>query len=124
MSIGEERRKHIRIFLPGGQVRLVSGILLVLVGKVVDISLGGMKFVCSPEFNVGDEPGLEVTLPNGMKLKCAAKICHMETIENNQNEAIYGAQFTGLGTNEQAELGEFIMKQRAEQDGFLNKKLN
>jgi len=124
MPIGEERRKNIRIFLPGGQVRLVSGILLVLVGKVVDISLGGMKFVCTPEFNVGDEPALEVTLPNGMKLKCNAKICHMETIENNQNEAIYGAQFTGLGTSEQAELGEFIMKQRAEQDGFLNRKLN
>jgi len=124
MLRGEERRKHIRIFLPGGQVRLVSGILLVLVGKVVDISLGGVKFVCSPEFNIGDSIGLEVTLPNGMKLKCSASICHMETRENNQNEALYGVQFDDLGTNEQAELGEFIMRLRAEQDGFLNKKFN
>ena len=54
MLKGEERRKHIRIFLPGGQVRLVSGILLVLVGKVVDVSLGGVKFICSPEFSIGD----------------------------------------------------------------------
>lgn len=124
MLKGEERRKHIRIFLPGGQVRLVSGILLVLVGKVVDISLGGVKFACSPEFATGDEIGIEVTLPSGLKIKCTAKICHVENVENNQNEAVYGAQFIGLGANEQAELGEFIMKQRAEQDGFLNKKLN
>jgi hypothetical protein len=124
MLKGEERRKHIRIFLPGGQVRLASGILLVLVGKVMDISLGGVKFVCSPEFNVGDDIELEVTLPTGIKLKCTAKICHMESRENNQNESIYGAQFLDLGTNEQAELGEFIMRLRAEQDGFINKKFN
>ena len=43
---------------------------------------------------------------------------------NNQNESIYGAQFVDLGTNERAELGEFIMKLRAEQDGFINKKYN
>jgi c-di-GMP-binding flagellar brake protein YcgR len=124
MPQGEERRKHIRIFLPGGQVRLVSGILLVLVGKVIDISLGGVKFVCSPEFSSGDEIGMDLTLPNGLKLKCTAKICYREDRDNNQNEAVYGAQFVNLGTSEQAELGEFIMKQRAEQDGFLNKKLN
>ena len=124
MLKGEERRKHVRIFLPGGQVRLVSGILLVLVGKVVDISLGGVKFVCSPEFDVGDDIGMELTLPTGMKLKCTAKICHMENRENNQNESIYGAQFVDLGTNEQAELGEYIMRLRAEQDSFLNRKYN
>ena len=65
-----------------------------------------------------------MTLPNGMKLKCVAKICHMENKGNNQNESIYGAQFVDLGTNERAELGEFIMKLRAEQDGFINKKYN
>jgi len=124
MVQGEERRKHIRIFLPGGQVRLVSGILLVLVGKVIDISLGGVKFVCTPEFKVGDDLTLEVTLPSGMKLKCTAKISHRENFEHNQNEAVFGAQFIDLCTGDQAVLGEFIMKQRAAQDGYLNDKFN
>ncbi|MBN1822862.1 MAG: PilZ domain-containing protein [Endomicrobiales bacterium] len=123
-TMGEERRKHIRIFLPGGQIRLVSGILLVLVGRVVDISLGGIKFVCSADFKIGDEVDLEVTLPTGMRFKCNGRVCHMEEIQGNESERIFGTQFVNLGVREQFELGEYIMKKRAEQDDILHDKLN
>jgi len=124
MLQGEERRKFIRIFLPGQQVRLVSGILLVRVGKVVDISLGGIKFVCSSDFNMGDEISVEVALPSGLKLKCTASICRAEIINNDKHEVIYGAQFVNLAADEQAELGSYIMQQRAEQDGKLSKEVS
>ena len=51
---GEERRKHIRVFLPNGQVRLVSGPFLALVGKVINLSVGGLKFLCESDVKVGD----------------------------------------------------------------------
>ncbi|MHB9154804.1 MAG: PilZ domain-containing protein [Endomicrobiales bacterium] len=120
---GEERRKHIRIFLPEGQVRLVSGILVVLVGKVVNLSLGGIMFKCSAEFNLGDELELEVTLPNGLKFKATASITHKEMMAGKSDELIYGAQFLGLGANEKLELGEYVMRKRAEQDNLLHGEL-
>ncbi|MFH1368704.1 MAG: PilZ domain-containing protein [Elusimicrobiota bacterium] len=124
MMKGEERRKHIRIFLPGGQVRLVSGPLLALIGKVINISIGGIKFSCESEVNVGDSFDLEITLPNSLKFKCTAKIVYVETIENNENQVVCGAQFVNLSTREQIDLGEFILKMRAEQDNILKNELN
>jgi cell division protein YceG involved in septum cleavage len=120
---GEERRKHVRIFLPGGQVRLVSGMLLALVGKVIDISVGGVKFIGNTGFSAGDDIDLEVTLPSGMKFKCIARIAHYENIPNNEQQIIYGAQFINLSLNERLELGEYVMKKRAEQDDLLHQEL-
>jgi c-di-GMP-binding flagellar brake protein YcgR len=123
MQKGEERRKFIRIFLPGQQVRLVSGILLVRIGKVIDISLGGLKFVCSSDFNMGDEISVEVALPSGIKLKCMASICRADQVSNDKHDVIYGAKFVDLSADEQSELGSYIMQQRAEQDGKLSKEV-
>ena len=123
MLQGEERRKFIRIFLPGLQVRLNSGILFVRIGKVIDISLGGIKFVCSSEFNLGDDINVEVALPSGLKLKCTANINRAEKVNNDKHEVVYGAQFVNLAANEQTELGTYIMEQRAEQDGKLSKEV-
>lgn len=121
---GEERRKHIRIFLPGGQVRLVSGPLLALVGKVIDISIGGLKFICESDVHIGDVFSMEITLPNGMKFKCTAKVVYVEIIQDNENQVLCGAQFVEMSTQEQLELGEFILKIRAEQDNILKQELN
>lgn len=124
MMKGEERRRHIRIFLPGGQVRLVSGPLLALIGKVIDISIGGLKFVCESEIKVGDTFEMEITLPNAMKFKCGAKVVYVENIENNENQLICGAQFMDLSGKDQLDLGEFILKMRAEQDQILKQEIN
>lgn len=119
---GEERRKHIRIFLPGGQVRLISGPFLALIGKVMDLSLGGIKFISeSRDFNKGDKLDIEVTLPNGIRFKCQAGI---NFIENIDNQIIYSVQFENLGFREQIELGEFIVQIRAEHDEFIKKNLH
>ena len=121
--LGEERRKHIRIFLPGGQVRLSSGPLLVFVGKVVDISVGGIKFISESEFSEGETLDLEIKLPSGVKYICSAKIIHVDRMEKKDNMIMCGARFTGLNDAEQKDLGELIMRMRAEQDDILKNKL-
>jgi hypothetical protein len=121
---GEERRKHIRIFLPNGQVRLVSGPLLALVGKVVNISVGGIKFISESDFKVGDIIDLEISLPNGIKFKSACRIVYVEALGNNENQMVCGAQFADLNVKQQLDLGEFILKVRAEQDKILKDELN
>jgi c-di-GMP-binding flagellar brake protein YcgR len=122
-SLGDERRKHVRIFLPGGQVRLASGMLMALVGKVVDLSIGGVKFACNVGLNIGDEIDLELTLPTGLKFRCGARIVHAENLGGKENNVVYGTQFNGLGPREQQELGDYIMKKRAEQDDMLHHEL-
>lgn len=124
MMKGEERRKHIRVFLPGGQVRLVSGPLLALIGKVLNISLGGIKFLCESEVKVGDQFDMEITLPNAEKFKCSAKVVYVENTSNRENSVICGAQFVDLTTREQLDMGEFILKMREEQDNLLKEELN
>lgn len=119
---GEERRKHIRIFLPGGQVRLTSGPLLVFVGKVVDISVGGIKFISETEFSQGETLDLEIKLPSGVKYICSARIIHASRMESKENVVMCGAQFIGLSETEQKNLGELIMRMRAEQDDILKDK--
>lgn len=120
---GEERRKHVRIFLPGGQVRVASGMLMALAGKVINISVGGVEFCSTAGFNPNDEIDLEVTLPTGMKFKCVARVVHFEQGTGNDNQVMYGAEFVELGARERLELGEYIMRKRAEQDDLLKKKL-
>lgn len=120
---GEERRKHVRVFLADGQVRLVSGMLIALIGKVVDISLGGLKFTCSSEFAVGDELDMEVTLPSGMRLKTQFSVTHMEVDAGKKDKLVYGGKFTSLSDDQKLELGEFVMRSRAEQDSMLKDKM-
>lgn len=120
---GDERRKHIRIFLPGGQVRLVSGPSLMLIGKVIDLSIGGIKIICKSNVKVGESFDLEITLPNAAKFKCDAKVVYVESIKGNGNHVICGAQFRDMNTKEQLGMGGFILKMRAEQDNILKKEL-
>jgi hypothetical protein len=122
MTKGEERRRYIRIFLPGGQVRLISGPFLALVGKVLDISVGGIRFICESEFAAGESLNLEIALPNGMKLDCIAKIIYAEKSPQNAKQILFGAQFISLTVSQKTKLGEFIIQMRAEQDGFLKQK--
>ena len=121
---GEERRKHIRVFLPNGQVRLVSGPLLALVGKVINLSVGGIKFSCDTDVKVGDQFDLELTLPSSIKFKCSSKIVYIENLQDAGNQTVCGAQFINLSVKEQLDLGEFILKMRAEQDSRLEDELN
>lgn len=115
----EERRKYVRIFLPGGQVRLASGMLMALVGKVVDVSTGGVRFICNVGLKVGDEIDLELTLPTGVRFGCMAHIVHGESA-GKDGAMTYGAQFVNLGLQEQRDLGDYIMQKRADQDDMLN----
>lgn len=124
MMKGDERRKHIRIFLPNGQVRLVSGPLLALVGKVVNISVGGIKFISESDFNVGDTIDLEISLPNGIKFRSVCRVVYVEPVEGSEKQVVCGAQFTGLNVKQQLDLGEFILRMRAEQDKMLKEELN
>jgi hypothetical protein len=118
---GEERRKYVRIFLAGGQVRLESGQLLPLVGKLVDISLKGIRFSCNSEVKLEDKIDLEITLPNGTKFRCIADVDIAQDMDEKRKTRIYRARFTNLGFKEQCELGDFVMKRRAEQDKLLRK---
>lgn len=120
---GEERRRHIRVFLPGGQIRLITGGLCVLVGRAIDLSLGGIKFVANADLKSGDELQFELTLPTGMKLPCIAKVVHCEAIPDRETEMSFGVQFLDLSEEAKFELGEYIMKQRATQDGILHDEL-
>jgi len=120
---GEERRKFIRVFLPAGQVRLMCGPLLVLVGKIVDISVGGIKFQSESEFNEGDVLELEISLPSDFKLCCHAEIVCVQDPKRGGSSMVYMSRFTRINENDRAKLGEFIQKIKAEQDNMLWKKL-
>lgn len=121
---GEERRKQVRIYLPDGEVRISSGMIFALAGKVVDISIGGIKLICSADFEPESVIDLEVTLPTGTKFKCLARIIYKEQSKDLKKESIYGAEFVDLGKDEKARLGEFIMEIRRKQDDMLQNKLN
>ena len=113
MRLGEERRKHIRVFFPGGKVRIKSGQIFALVGKIIDISLGGIRFTTEADFAHGETITLEIVLVDGMKFKCDAKVVHLETI-STQNAC--GASFLNLAQNDEKELGELVMSLRSQQD--------
>ena len=121
---GEERRKHIRVFLPGGQVRLSCGPLLVLVGKIVDLSLGGIKIVCESQFACSEEVDLEVVLPSGLKFSCTARIVNLEGSEERETQSVaYRLKFVNLTERQKKGLGEYILKVRAAQDMVLKKEI-
>ncbi|OGS17109.1 MAG: hypothetical protein A2219_04630 [Elusimicrobia bacterium RIFOXYA2_FULL_50_26] len=120
---GEERRKFIRVFLPAGQVRLMCGPLLALVGKIIDISVGGIKFQSESEFDEGDVLELEISLPSGLKLCCHAEIVCVQDTKSGGNNMVYMSRFTRIAENDRAKLGDFIQKIKAEQDDILWKKL-
>lgn len=120
MPLGEERRKYIRIFLPGGKVRFLSGQYLALVGRMVDVSVGGVSFISEMKLSIDESVNLEIVIPDGVKFKCLAKIVR---IESKANQIICAASFVNLGESEQKKLGEFIMKMRSIQDKLLKKNL-
>ncbi len=113
MRLGEERRKHIRVFFPGGKVRIKSGQIFALVGKIVDLSLGGIRFTTETDFTSGETITIEIILVDGMKFKCDAKVIHLET-EGNQN--MCGVSFLNLAEQDEQELGELVMTMRSRQD--------
>jgi c-di-GMP-binding flagellar brake protein YcgR len=120
MLRGEERRKHIRIFLPDGKVRFLTEEYLALIGRTIDISIGGARFYCEMKLDISEVINLEIILPNKVKFKCAAKIMH---IERDESQMIYGVCFENLGEKEREDLGNFIVGMRANQDDMLRKKL-
>lgn len=117
---GEERRKHIRVYLPGGQVRLQSGPYLALIGKVMDISLGGMKFVSDENLSENDKIDLDITLPKGIRFSCAALVTSIEKIKDR---LICVIKFLNIGLKEELELGEYILNLKAEQDKIIKENL-
>jgi c-di-GMP-binding flagellar brake protein YcgR len=119
---GEERRKHIRVFLSGGQVRIISGPILALLGRMLDISIGGMKFQSETELVANEVLSLEILLPDGQKFTCSGMIIH--TQHTAAGELIYGLRFVNLSNTAKSMLGEFVMKARAEQDGIIRRELD
>ncbi len=113
---GDERRRHIRIFLPGGQVRLSTGPLMALVGKIRNISVGGMKIACEARLAVGETIRLEFSLPDGVRFQCAATIVYAEKDASNGKQLLYGTQFLDLSPRDTGILGDFIMRMKEEQD--------
>ena len=124
MMQGDERRKYIRIFLPGGQVRLSSGPYMALVGKVLNVSVGGIRFSCESEFFLGDNINLEIDLQDGMKLDCMVSVIYVEKSKENGNKLVYGGRFVAMSEAQKTALGEHIIKMKADQDTFLKKKLS
>jgi hypothetical protein len=115
---GEERRRYIRIFLPGGQVRVISGPLLALVGRVIDVSIGGLKFCADSDFSEGEKIEMELTLPTGIKFKCISTIVSFEKVDAYGKKIVYMAKFVQMTEKDKEMLGDFIMKIKNEQDSL------
>lgn len=120
MRPGEERRKKIRIFLPDGKVRQLSSGISVLVGRALDISVSGVRFICETKVEVGEELDLEIVIPNTSRFKCITKVVHLDAAGK---QMICGAAFMNLNEKEQISLGEYIMKAKANQDKMLRENL-
>lgn len=106
---GEERRKHIRAFLSDGQVRMVSGLMEPLVGRVIDVSLSGMRIMCQSELAPGEDFKLELTLPSGLRFSCQAVIIHGQRMPGDHRHLYYGVQFADMSCDDRAKLGDYIM---------------
>ena len=111
-----ERRKSVRIFLPGNQVRIVSGPYMALVGRVFDISQGGVRFSCESELGNNEFIELEIVLPYGSKVKSECRIVHAERDPRNNARLLYGVEFITLDPAASASLAEYIAGLKATQD--------
>jgi hypothetical protein len=117
---GEERRKYIRVYMPNGEMRILSGPVNALVGKIVDISIGGIRFVTDSEYKHGESLDLDLKLPNGFRLGCVAEIVAVSCIEGR---TVYMAKFTKINDFDRDQLGDIIVKLKIEQDAIVWKKM-
>lgn len=121
-----ERRHSVRIFLPGNQVRIVSGPYMALAGKVFDISEGGVRFSCESELGNNEFLELEIVLPYGDKVKSECRIVHAEKDPNHRSRMLYGVEFLTLDVKASASLAQYIADLKAAQEppAASNKDLN
>ena len=106
-----EKRKHVRVFVDGWQIRLISGPLQLLVGNVIDLSMGGLKFTCDQPLDPEETIDFELILPSGKKLPCSAEIAYRQEPEGKDKHRVYGAKFQKLTPEVEKELKEFIIEQ-------------
>src|SRR5271157_1615697 len=106
----EERRKHVRVFVDGWQIRLVSGPLQLLVGSVIDLSLGGLKFTCEQHLEPGEKVDFELIFPTGLKFPCSAEIVYRMEPQGNNKKWVYGLKFQNLSPEMERELKDFIIE--------------
>jgi c-di-GMP-binding flagellar brake protein YcgR len=121
MATGEERRKQIRIFLPGGQVRLSSGPLLILIGKIVNISAKGAQLTCDCDLKSGDSVSIDITIPDGIRIQAQATIIYGQ--RSKDTKFVYGIEFSNMDEAHKKVLGDYILKSRATQDSLLRDEL-
>ena len=120
MGQNEERRHSVRIFLPGNQVRIVSGPYMALAGKVFDISTGGVRFSCESELGNNEFIELEIVLPYGEKVKSVCRIIHAEKDPKHRTRMLYGVEFLTLDARASASLAEYIVNLKAVQEPAVN----
>jgi hypothetical protein len=106
---GVERRKYIRVFLVEGKVQFEYRIPPVVIGNIIDISVGGIRFSCEETLEVGDEVNTTVSIPEEVSFKGKLQIVRAEP-KVPQQPNIYGAQFVGLDDAQKHAIGEMIMK--------------
>jgi c-di-GMP-binding flagellar brake protein YcgR len=105
----------VRIFLPGNQVRIVTGPYVALVGHVFDISAGGVRFYCESDLGNNEFIELEIVLPSG-KIKLDCRVVHTERDPQHRARLLYGVEFLNLVAPARAELEEYIANIKAAQE--------
>lgn len=105
----EERRKHVRVFVDGWQIRLVSGPFQLLVGNVINLSMGGLKFTCDQHFGPGEKIDFELIFPTGKKFLCSAEIVYSQQPGGKNKKWVYGVKFQNLSPEMEKEIKDFII---------------
>lgn len=111
---GAERRQYIRVFTSFlSRIRSDRGD--VGEGQVVDLSLGGLRFVSNTDFSPKDNIRVDFHLPNGIACSLIGKIVAV----TEGSPRVYGIKFSTLDPIIRQNMGEFIMTTKYSQDDWL-----
>jgi len=114
--VGAERRQAFRltITMPVGIAFAASAEELVINAQTVNISAGGIGFVTSAAYDVGDLLALVLDLGEDPRLRLQARVLHVDPLPRQRDRRRIGARFTELARHDEDRLVRWILRRQAE----------
>lgn len=122
--VDRERRHFFRVDMDLGAKLLFKGKAFSndeIEIRVLDMSLSGLRFKTTRNFNVGDMVSVELDLNKKKNLNFPCKIVRSIEGDNDSEEYQYGCEFTGKQNESSDALCSFLFQKQRE---FLNSRRN
>ncbi len=103
-----ERRQFVRVFIGGWEIRIVSGPLKASLGKLIEISSGGLRMQCERALSPGEKLDFELIFPSGEKFSCIGEIVYKKETRDFSNIWVYGVKFDKVSPELNHEIETYI----------------